>query len=251
MLNSIILLGGLVIAFGLGAISPNQEKQDNIQFKLENHKSVEYNDDNEEISLTNYELNNYFFNHLYQSFDLGDLQEFLSLTYDGDNFEFAENNDGAYFWQNSTTPIVFVYDYVLFNAGQGVNLTENYIFRYGSSFVDFDVTDEVLILSFDSNEKYTEGKQVIELDIQANQPSDNIPQVMSDFIGVLISGISQLAGGLANGIVAMASALFLSTTDGQVTGLSLFGGIIAIFAGLALAVGITTKVYNWVTSLGN
>lgn len=81
--------------------------------------------------------------------------------------------------------------------------------------------------------------------------------VLGEFVQLLVSGIVDLAQGIASGIVAMAKALFLdisvdSTTQVEtVTGLSIFGGLIAIFAGLALAVGITTRVYTWVTSLGN
>lgn len=76
--------------------------------------------------------------------------------------------------------------------------------------------------------------------------------VLSEFVNILVSGITSLATGIAGGVVAMAKALFLEVSDaGAVTGLSIFGGIVAIFAGLALATGITTRVYTWVTSLGN
>lgn len=81
--------------------------------------------------------------------------------------------------------------------------------------------------------------------------------VLGDFVSIMVSGIVDLSTGIAGGIVSMAKALFLevsvdSTTHVEtVTGLSIFGGIVAIFAGLALAIGITTKVYTWVTSLGN
>ena len=77
--------------------------------------------------------------------------------------------------------------------------------------------------------------------------------VLTEFIQILVSGIVQLAEGIASGVVAMAKALFLEVdaTTHAVTGLSVFGGIVAIFAGLALAISITTRVYTWVTSLGN
>lgn len=80
---------------------------------------------------------------------------------------------------------------------------------------------------------------------------------LQEFVNILVSGIVDLAQGIAGGVVAMAKALFLdisvdSTTHVEtVTGLSIFGGIVAIFAGLALAISITTRVYTWVTSLGN
>lgn len=77
--------------------------------------------------------------------------------------------------------------------------------------------------------------------------------VLQEFVQILVSGIVSLAEGIAGGIVAMAKALFLETnsTTGAVEGLSVFGGIVGIFAGLALAISITTRVYTWVTSLGN
>ena len=75
--------------------------------------------------------------------------------------------------------------------------------------------------------------------------------VLKSFVEILVEGIESLATGVANGIVAMAKALFLEYNEGTLVGLSVFGGIVAIFAGLALAIGITTRVYTWVTSLGN
>lgn len=77
--------------------------------------------------------------------------------------------------------------------------------------------------------------------------------VLSEFVQILVGGISQLAQGIAAGVAEMAQALFLKvdSSTGAATGLSMFGGIVAIFAGLSLAVAITTKVYTWITSLGN
>ena len=79
--------------------------------------------------------------------------------------------------------------------------------------------------------------------------------VLGDFVEILVSGIVDLAQGIASGVVAMAKALFLDITVSEgvetINGLSVFGGIVAIFAGLALAISITTRVYTWVTSLGN
>ena len=75
---------------------------------------------------------------------------------------------------------------------------------------------------------------------------------LQEFVSILVGGITQLASGIASGVSSMAQELFLEVdaTTHAVTGLSVFGGIVAIFAGLALAVGITTRVYTWITSLG-
>lgn len=78
-----------------------------------------------------------------------------------------------------------------------------------------------------------------------------IVEVLGEFVRILVGGIKDLASGIAGGVVDMAKALFLEGTGtGETLKLSMFGGIIAVFAGIALAIGITTKVYMWVTSLG-
>lgn len=76
--------------------------------------------------------------------------------------------------------------------------------------------------------------------------------VLNEFIGILVGGIVDLASGIATGVTAMATDLFLVTdaTTGAMS-LSAFGGLVAIFAGLALATAITTRVYTWIVSLGN
>lgn len=79
--------------------------------------------------------------------------------------------------------------------------------------------------------------------------------VLQEFVNILVAGISSLGTAIAQGVVGMAKALFLTETTGTggaVTySLSAFGGIVAIFAGIALATAITSRVYIWVTSLGN
>ena len=79
----------------------------------------------------------------------------------------------------------------------------------------------------------------------------SMADVLASFLQILVGGITTVAEGVAAGVVAMAKALFLEYNEGTLVGLSVFGGIIAIFAGIALAIGITTRVYTWVTSLGN
>ena len=76
--------------------------------------------------------------------------------------------------------------------------------------------------------------------------------VLVEFIRLLVSGIGELAGGIGEGVNGFVQDLFLTVgTDGVVTGLSTFGGVVAIFGGIALATGITTLVFNWIRSIGN
>jgi len=79
--------------------------------------------------------------------------------------------------------------------------------------------------------------------------------VYEDFLTIFTGGIVTVANGIANGVIFTAKSLFLdiSIVDGVevINGLSMFGGIVAIFVGLALAISITIRVYMWITSLGN
>lgn len=75
-------------------------------------------------------------------------------------------------------------------------------------------------------------------------------EVLTEFVELLTSGIVSLASGIAEGANTMVTDLFLTTTETG-PGLSTFGGVLAIFAGVALAVGFTTLIFNWIRSLGN
>lgn len=76
--------------------------------------------------------------------------------------------------------------------------------------------------------------------------------ILTEFIQLLVGGISELAKGIGTGVNGFVKDLFLVTeTNGTVTGLSTFGGVVAIFGGIALAVGITTLIFNWIRSIGN
>lgn len=74
--------------------------------------------------------------------------------------------------------------------------------------------------------------------------------VLTEFINLLVGGVTSMATGIAGGISSMATALFIDNS-GTTPALSAFGGIMGIFCGVALAVGITTRVFLWITSLGN
>lgn len=74
--------------------------------------------------------------------------------------------------------------------------------------------------------------------------------ILQEIITLMVSGITQLATGIGSGLQALVSNIFLDTT-GSTPVLSVFGGMIVVFAGIALAVGLCRFVVNWLTSLGN
>ena len=262
-----IMCCSFVGANTLGSIETSQE----VSFYQENKKLASYHDDVNEVTFYGNELKDYTFYHLGQLFVslylddsiqaiddvINDLEYgvFVDDEFDGESLSIF---DGGVEVDSGIYKVYFTY--VL---GQDYGITfynddNGYKFFYGlydssnQSYDDYQdfLNDSGVVLGFDS-EFYSQFKSAIQADISANQTS-NMADVLSDFITILVSGISTLATGIAAGVVDMSKALFLTVDSGTgaITGLSTFGGIIALFAGIALAVGITTKVYLWITRLG-
>lgn len=78
--------------------------------------------------------------------------------------------------------------------------------------------------------------------------------VLSDIITLLTNGLSSMATGIGSGLTALVKAIFVTETTGTggttTYALSVFGGVVVIFAGISLAVGLSRWVVSWVTSLG-
>ena len=75
--------------------------------------------------------------------------------------------------------------------------------------------------------------------------------ILTEIITILVAGISGIATGIGEGLTTLVTSIFLETgAEGAMT-LSTFGGLIVVFAGISLAIGLSRWVVNWVTSLGN
>ena len=74
--------------------------------------------------------------------------------------------------------------------------------------------------------------------------------VLTEIIGLLTGGITGIASGIGGGLQSLVTNIFLDTT-GETTKLSVYGGVIVIFAGVALAVGLSKMIVTWLSSLGN
>lgn len=74
--------------------------------------------------------------------------------------------------------------------------------------------------------------------------------VLQEIIGLLTDGLVAFGEGIGSGVSSMVTSLFL-TGSGETTTLSTFGGLIVVFAGIALTIGLSRWIMNWVTSLGN
>ena len=76
--------------------------------------------------------------------------------------------------------------------------------------------------------------------------------VLTEILNLLLSGLSTFAQGIGAGLKAMVEAIFLSGAGTQADPyvLSTFGGVVIIFAGVAIAVGLSRWVLQFITSLG-
>lgn len=72
--------------------------------------------------------------------------------------------------------------------------------------------------------------------------------VLNEIISLLVGGLTKVAEGIGSGLSSLVENIFLNS---EKTGLSTYGGVIIIFAGVSLAIGLCTKIVTWVTSLGN
>lgn len=73
--------------------------------------------------------------------------------------------------------------------------------------------------------------------------------IVMAMIEILVAGITGIATGIGGGLQTLATSIFLTESNGSYS-LSVFGGLICAFGGIALAVGLSRWVVNWVTSLG-
>ena len=75
--------------------------------------------------------------------------------------------------------------------------------------------------------------------------------ILTEIISLLVAGITGLASGIGAGLSELVQSIFLKMGEnGAIEGLSTFGGLIIVFAGVSLAIGLSRWVLNWVTSLG-
>lgn len=77
--------------------------------------------------------------------------------------------------------------------------------------------------------------------------------ILIEIVTLMTSGIAEFGKGFGAGLMQLAQAIFLTGagTDGDPYKLSIMGGLIIIFAGISLSIGISRWFMNFITSLGN
>lgn len=78
-------------------------------------------------------------------------------------------------------------------------------------------------------------------------------QIVSQIVEILTSGLTSFAQGIGGGISDAVQAMFFTTTgsgESATTTLSIYAIMVLVFGGVALAVGLTRLIFNWLGSLG-
>lgn len=74
-------------------------------------------------------------------------------------------------------------------------------------------------------------------------------EIVTQIIHILVSGLTEMATGIGGGLNNLAQSIFL-VQSGEKWILSQFGELIIAFGAVALAVGLSRFVVNWLTSFG-
>lgn len=74
--------------------------------------------------------------------------------------------------------------------------------------------------------------------------------ILQEIIDLLIGGVSSMATGIGSGLNALVNSIFIDASN-DTKKLTTFGGIVIVFAGVSLAIGLSRWVVNFLTSLGN
>lgn len=74
--------------------------------------------------------------------------------------------------------------------------------------------------------------------------------VLTEIISILTGGLTGMASGIGTGITAFVEKMFLNVSESGAYSLNVTGGIIAVFAGISLAVSLGRLVWRMLTSLG-
>lgn len=73
--------------------------------------------------------------------------------------------------------------------------------------------------------------------------------ILNEIINILVGGLTSFGQGIGSGLQSIVTSMFLDTSGASPV-LSTLGGVVTVFAAISLAVGLTTLVFQWLSSLG-
>ena len=75
-------------------------------------------------------------------------------------------------------------------------------------------------------------------------------QIVQQIVSIFTSGFTGLGAGIGAGISSTTSALAFTGT-GETQALSIFFIMVCVFAAIAICIGLTTRIFTWLSTLGN
>lgn len=73
--------------------------------------------------------------------------------------------------------------------------------------------------------------------------------ILTEIVQLLTGGITGIATGIGQGVSSLVTNIFIDSSN-STQALSVFGGVVVVFAGVSLAIGLSRWVMNFLTSLG-
>lgn len=74
--------------------------------------------------------------------------------------------------------------------------------------------------------------------------------LLAEIVELMTGGLTSMATGIGNGLNSLITNLFVQTSSSGAHSLTTFGAVTIVFAGVALAIGLSRFVVNFVTKLG-
>lgn len=74
-------------------------------------------------------------------------------------------------------------------------------------------------------------------------------QTVAQIVEILTSGLTSYAQSIGGAISSAVQSMFFTGT-GETQQLSIYAVMVLVFGGIALAVGLTRLIFNWLGSLG-
>ena len=77
----------------------------------------------------------------------------------------------------------------------------------------------------------------------------NVTSILQEIIQIITGSLTGIAQAIGEALTTAVTSIMFTTAEGAITGLSTFGIVVLIFAGLSLAFSLTRLVYQYITSL--
>lgn len=202
--------------------------------------------DDGSYSLSAYELNNYTFtnfssyasaNATYMEEDIG-----FNISFKGMTTEYPSNINTSFMEWNVGThgEYTISFYHTADDMDSSLSIYKFYL-NVGATSFDSDLT---IVITGASSTFINGVYSALDSDILANSSANN-QSWLQEIVSLLTGGIVGIAGGVGTGVSTLVGDIFISNGA-----LSTFGGVLVVFAGVSLAIGLCRWVMNFLTSLG-